>query len=219
MSLKLTLTKDGSHTLLLEELNETYHSTHGAIQEAYHVFIKSGLALKQSKNQISILEVGFGTGLNTYITYLESQKSGPMISYYGLEKYPLGESIWKNLNYTGKLETNEEVFSKIHEAKWNAPCQLTPNFQLHKLQCDIETDTIPDQIDLIYFDAFGPNKQPKMWTEKIFKSMYNVLNINGVLVTYSSKGDVRRTMQSVGFEVEKIPGPPGKREMLRAWKM
>ncbi len=215
--LELIITEDGSHTLIHKELNETYHSSFGAIQEAYHVFIKSGFDLVKSKNEISILEIGFGTGLNAYITYLESLKSGQIVNYYGLEKFPVKKSIWNNLNYPIQLKSNPQDFSHIHECNWNGEIKIDQDFYLTKIQEDLENFSFSKKVDLIYFDAFGPNIQPHMWTKSVFEKMYHCLNPNGILVTYSCKGDVKRAMLKSGFKIEKIPGPPGKREMLRAF--
>ena len=214
---ELLTTKDGSHTLYHQELDETYHSRHGAIQEAYHVFIKSGLELLKSKNEISILEIGFGTGLNACITYLESLKSGQNINYNSLEKYPVEKKIWEKLNYAQNLNIEVSTFEKFHEVAWNSPQYISEYFILNKIQNDLNSYKANIEFDLIYFDAFGPRVQPDLWTEEIFKSMLEVLKPNGILVTYSCKGDVKRAMIKAGFKIEKIPGPPGKREMLRAF--
>lgn len=221
MKLTLSTTKDGSHTLIHEELDETYHSRHGAIQEAYHVFIRSGLDLLKSKNDIRIFEMGFGTGLNTFITYLENLKNGQKVEYFGLEKYPLQKSIWSELNYVKQLneDNNQAVFQKIHEVDWNSDQPIAEGFSLNKIEGDLE-DLNPNlKVDLIFYDAFGPRVQPHLWTDKIFKKMFDLLNHNGILVTYCCKGDVKRAMIKAGFTIEKIQGPPGKREMLRAFKI
>ncbi|MGB0402654.1 MAG: tRNA (5-methylaminomethyl-2-thiouridine)(34)-methyltransferase MnmD [Salibacteraceae bacterium] len=221
MKLTLSNTKDGSHTLIHEDLDETYHSRHGAIQEAYHVFIRSGLDLIKSKNDIRIFEMGFGTGLNTFITYLENLKNGQQIEYFGLEKHPLKETIWSKLNYVEELneQNNLSIFQKIHEVNWNSLKPINEGFSLNKIEGDLENLSPDLKVDLIYFDAFGPRVQPNLWTEEIFIKMFELLNPNGILVTYCCKGDVKRAMIKAGFTIEKIPGPPGKREMLRAFKI
>lgn len=221
MKLTLSTTKDGSHTLIHEDLDETYHSRHGAIQEAYHVFIRSGLDLIKSKNDIRIFEMGFGTGLNTFITYLENLKNGQQIEYFGLEKHPLKETIWSKLNYVEELneQNNLSIFQKIHEVNWNSLKPINEGFSLNKIEGDLENLSPDLKVDLIYFDAFGPRVQPNLWTEEIFIKMFELLNPNGILVTYCCKGDVKRAMIKAGFTIEKIPGPPGKREMLRAFKI
>jgi len=215
---EIKITEDGSHTLFHKEFNETYHSHFGAIQEAYHVFIKSGFDLLKSKNEISILEIGFGTGLNAFITFLEAQDSGQSIKYVGLEMFPLERSIWEKLNFADQLKVNSEAFLKLHEVPWEIENEISNNFILTKIEKDLEAFIPSNKVDLIYFDAFGPNTQPELWTTTIFKNLYQALNPNGILVTYSCKGDVKRAMKAAGYTIEKIPGPPGKREMLRAFK-
>ena len=216
MKVKVILTKDGSKSLYLSEMNETYHSKFGAKTESIHVFINAGF--KQIKNnEIAILEVGFGTGLNVLLTYFEAEKSQKRIYFESLEKYPLPESILHEIN--NFKEANYRVlFNKIHQASWQQPVNLSEHFTLFKNQVDLLAYQSTHKFDLIYFDAFDPNKQPEMWTQEIFNKMYALLNENGILVTYSAKGSVRRTMQAAGFLIERIPGPPGKREMLRAKK-
>ncbi len=221
MKREILITKDGSTTIHLPEWNEQYHSKHGAIQEAYHVFIKNGLQpIADPKNKISILEVGFGTGLNGFITFLEAQKSNLLIDYVGVEAYPINQEEQQQLNFLSELKAQAlaTIFNKMHVLPWNAKHQLSERFFLTKRQrcfSEIEDEAT---FDLIYFDAFGPRVQPELWTVTIFKRMYNALKSNGVLVTYSAKGSVRRAMQESGFTVERLPGPPGKREMLRATK-
>ncbi len=216
---QIIITSDGSTTIHLPELNEQYHSKHGAIQEAYHVFVKNGLALFQNKN-ISILEIGFGTGLNCFITFLESKERNLVVDYAGVEAYPISTDELKKLNYVSELNAEQQkpIFNKMHTVSWNEKHTISEEFMLTKQQKffdEIDDDTC---YDLIYFDAFGARVQPELWTEQIFKKMYNALKKGGVLVTYSAKGSVRRAMQSVGFSVERLGGPPGKREMLRATK-
>lgn len=220
MDLSFSITKDGSHTLVNEELDETYHSRHGAIQEAYHVFMRSGLDLLQSKTEISIFEMGFGTGLNAFITFLENQRNCQKVNYYGLEKYPLKGEVWKQLNFITELDAQaySSVFESMHEGKWDTLLPISTDFNLKKIEGDLEDDLSDLHVDLIYFDAFGPRVQPDLWTEQVFEKMYQILKPGGILVTYCCKGDVKRAMISAGFQVEKIPGPPGKREMLRAFK-
>jgi tRNA U34 5-methylaminomethyl-2-thiouridine-forming methyltransferase MnmC len=216
---KVIVTADGSSTIHLSEWDENYHSKHGAIQEAKHVFIKSGLSLFSNAN-ISILEIGFGTGLNSFITFLEAEKFNLEVDYVGVEAYPVSADEIKYLNYVEQLEASdfEAVFAKMHQQKWELKTEISPVFSLTKRQQffnDINDENI---FNLIYFDAFGARVQPELWTEEIFSKMYNALKKEGVLVTYSAKGSVRRALQTVGFLVEKLPGPPGKREMLRATK-
>lgn len=213
-------TGDGSITIHLPEWNEQYHSRHGAIAEAVHVFIKSGLHQKWASeaNEISILEIGFGTGLNCYLSLLEAERRQSLIKYTGIEAYPVEGSEISQLNYPQLLDDSGELFEKIHRPPWEVQTEITANFQLLKQQLLFEKIDFINAFDLIYFDAFGPRVQPNLWTEKIFQSMFNALKPNGILVTYSAKGSVRRAMQEVGFSVERLAGPPGKREMLRAVK-
>ncbi|MGG5486669.1 tRNA (5-methylaminomethyl-2-thiouridine)(34)-methyltransferase MnmD [Gaetbulibacter sp. PBL-D1] len=220
MKRKIITTADGSKTIQIEDWNEQYHSVHGAIQEAMHVFILHGLfCFLDSHKPISILEIGFGTGLNAFITLLESEKSNLHINYTGVEAYPVTQEEVDALNYTEQLKTNNTLFSKLHQCDWEILHHITPKFSLTKQQKFFKEIDAVVEYDLIYFDAFGARVQPELWTEGIFELMYKALKTKGVLVTYSAKGSVRRAMQAVGFSVEKLPGPPGKREMLRATKL
>lgn len=216
---ELIQTADGSHTYYLPDLDETYHSKHGAIQEAYHVFIKSGLAALNTKD-ISILEIGFGTGLNCFITYLEALKKKQRIHYTAVEAFPIDVKDIQYLNYVSELNAKayQAIFNRLHTADWNQKTKIDSHFFLEKKLLSFENISETNQYHLIYFDAFGPRVQPELWTEAIFTKMYQALLPKGLLVTYSAKGSVRRAMLAVGFTVEKIPGPPGKREMLRAVK-
>ena len=212
-------TADGSKTILIEDWQEQYHSIHGALQEAYHVFIKHGLHAVKHKD-LAVLEMGFGTGLNALITYLEAEKKGLRIQYRGIEKYPVSEEELQLLNYVDILQEPglDEVFWKMHKLPWETTIPLSQNFILTKNQMDFRELTDNSRFHLVYFDAFGPRVQPELWTAEIFQNLYNALLPNGILVTYSAKGSVRRAMEQCGFIVEKLPGPPGKREMLRAVK-
>ena len=215
MRRKVITTADGSTTIQLEDWNEQYHSKHGALQEAYHVFIKHGLRLCQSSD-VSILEMGFGTGLNAFITYLEAERFGIHIDYVGVEAYPVEQEELKQLNYVDALDAkaHQHVFDQLHGCEWAKRIEISNQFELTKLQMDFIDIQFGNMFNLIYFDAFGPRVQPELWTEAIFGKMYAALTEGGVLATYSAKGSVRRAMQSVGFKVERLPGPPGKREML-----
>ncbi len=223
MERKIIKTGDGSVTIHLSEWDEQYHSKHGAIQEAQHVFIKMGLdywvGLNKEKN-LAILEIGFGTGLNAFITFLEAQKLQLKINYTGVEAYPVTENEIKELNYTEMLSAENQVesFKKMHEIPWNETADISEKFQLEKQQKRFEEIQDINQYDLVFFDAFGARVQPELWTEEIFAKMFSAMKNNSVLVTYSAKGSVRRAMQTAGFIVERLPGPPGKREMLRALK-
>lgn len=219
MKREIIITSDGSITIHIPEWNEQYHSKHGAIQEAYHVFIKNGLSLFENQ-EIDILEIGFGTGLNCFITFLEAQKRNLIVNYVGVEAYPISEDEIKALNYVSELkaDSQETIFKAMHSSEWNEEITLSKSFSLTKKQQYFQEINSKDSFNLIYFDAFGARVQPDLWTEEIFEKMYIALRENGVLVTYSAKGSVRRAMQSVGFTVERLEGPPGKREMLRATK-
>jgi len=213
-------TADGSKTIHLEAWNEQYHSKHGAIQEAYHVFVDHGLSAIK-KNHISILEIGFGTGLNALITLLEANTRGLQIDYTGVEKYPIIATELDRLNYISELKAEEynDHFKLMHNSSWEGETEITSYFRLCKRQKDFKEIKEVDLYDLIYFDAFGARVQPELWTEEIFQIMFNSLKKNGILVTYAAKGSVRRAMLAVGFQVERLPGPPGKREMLRATRI
>ena len=219
MQRKIITTSDGSKTIHIVDWDEQYHSKHGAIQEAYHVFIKSGLSLFKDAN-IAILEIGFGTGLNCLITLLEAQARRLQINYTGVEAYPVTGEELHELNYISELDAAlfKNHFLKMHEESWEKKIKITDYFSLLKQQKDFMQVDNQDAFDLIYFDAFGARVQPELWTEIIFLKMFKAMKRNGILVTYSAKGSVRRAMQAVGFEVERLPGPPGKREMLRAIK-
>lgn len=216
MKREILITSDGSTTIHLPDWNEQYHSKNGSINETYHVFINSGLKEVTTDN-VSILEIGFGTGLNCFITYLEHQKK---IDYVGVEAYPVTLEEVKKMNFISVLKADNETkaFQKIHQVSWEEKHQISPNFSLTKRKQFFEDITDKDVFNLIYFDAFGARVQPQLWTVSIFEKMFNALKKDGILVTYSAKGSVRRAMQEVGFTVERLPGPPGKREMLRAIK-
>lgn len=220
MERKIIQTSDGSSSVYLPEWDENYHSKHGAIQEAYHVFIRSGLDLFKDESSLGILEMGFGTGLNCMITYLEAIKRNLTIDYMGLEAYPLESKMIFELNHLEQLQAKKEskVYQSIQTSDWEARVKISPQFNLTKRKIMFEDYQEHEVADLIYFDAFGARVQPELWTETIFKKMYEALNNKGIIVTYAAKGSVRRAMQAVGFKVERLPGPPGKREMLRGIK-
>lgn len=221
MKREILITSDGSTTIHLPDWDEQYHSKHGAIQEAYHVFLRSGFdKVVSNRNHISILEIGFGTGLNAFITFLEGCDASIEIDYVGVEAYPVGADELLKLNYVEELKATKEqaVFDKMHCVPWEEKQYISNKFQLTKRKQFFEDILDKDIFNLIYFDAFGAKNQPELWTEPIFSKMFKALKENGVLVTYCAKGSARRAMQAVGFSVERIPGPPGKREMLRATK-
>ena len=222
MKREFLITGDGSVTIHIPEWNEQYHSKHGAIAEAVHVFISAGLTHWMSENdskEVSILEIGFGTGLNAFLTSLESSKKDLQINYSGIEAYPISEEEIARLNYAAMLDASKETFLKLHQVSWGSASQINRNFTLTKRKQFISEIKDSDGYNIIYFDAFGARVQPELWTEAVFKLMFDALKPKGVLVTYSAKGSVRRAMLAVGFVVERLPGPPGKREMLRATKV
>jgi tRNA U34 5-methylaminomethyl-2-thiouridine-forming methyltransferase MnmC len=214
--MQIKTTNDGSKTLFVPELNEHYHSIHGAYNEAVHVFINAGLAFLNKENY-KVFEVGFGTGLNTWLSADYANSNKVSIDYYGIEKYPVDLSIAKQMEYTDN-DISKQLFDHIHELPWEEKGSISDHFTLTKYQADLDVFTIPKELDLVYFDAFAPEKQENMWTKEIFSKLYDSLCSGGVLVTYCAKGVIRRRMQFIGFEVSRIPGPPGKREMLRAIK-
>lgn len=220
MKREIITTNDGSTTIHLPELNESYHSKHGAIQEAYHVFIKNGLSLFEGKS-VSILEIGFGTGLNSFITYLEAKKTNQNIDYVGVEAYPVAIEEALQMNYVKELNSNQEatIFKNMHEAIWEEKVAISDDFSLTKRQQLFQDIEDEDAFNLIYFDAFGFRVQPELWSLEIFQKMYNALKINGVIVTYACRSSIKNAMIECGFKVEKLPGAPGKREMLRAKKI
>ncbi|OJX30981.1 MAG: peptidase [Chryseobacterium sp. 36-9] len=223
MKRELISTSDGSKTLLISELKETYHSKHGALQEANHVFIKNGLNLINSY-EINILELGFGTGLNVLVTfdeYLRNDKNH-VINYFGVEKYPIFLQEATELSYSELFPSSivQNMSLKIHETEWEKLVELDVNFYLKKIKDDffnIKTMDLPP-VDLVYFDCFGARVQPDLWEKELFEIVASKMKIGSLLTTYSSKGSVRRALQELGFEVEKKQGPPGKREMINAWK-
>jgi len=220
MKIDIIETLDGSHTLYLEDIDEHYHSTFGAIQESQHVYIHAGLD-SCSSNDIRILEIGFGTGLNCYLTLLSYLNSNKKIRYFSVEKYPLPADIWGKLNFGDYFpKVSSKLFSLLHKVPWNCEVEIQPQFFLHKIEADLMQLDFKNMstFDLVYFDAFSPDKQPALWDQSIFEKLYSNMTDNSILVTYCAKGYVRRILQATGFQVERIPGPPGKREMMRARK-
>ena len=217
--MKLEQTADGSFTLYVPELDEHYHSVKGALTESQHIFIDMGLKHSQATNPY-ILEIGLGTGLNCFLTYLTSKETGQAIHYTGIERFPLSEEVIDQLDYTTLIGKGEkEVYQAIHQAAWNKEVLLSPHFSLHKIEGDFTQYSFLGKYDLIYFDAFAPEKQPEMWEQPLFDMLYELLNPGGILTTYCAKGVVRRMLQAAGFTVERLAGPPGgKREILRATK-
>lgn len=210
-------TGDGSKTIYLPHLDETYHSHHGALKEARHIFVEAGLHA-QKKEEIAVLEIGFGTGLNAIVT-IENSKNRK-IQYDGIELFPLSKELIDVLGYKSLLDSSlGDFYDGLHAADWNMYVTIKDGFELRKIEVDFTTYEFSRKYDLIYFDAFAPNKQEEMWTVDLFERLYQACNDGAILVTYCVKGVVKRALKEVGFEIEKLPGPKGgKREMLRAWK-
>ena len=218
LNTEIIKTSDGSNTLYVRDLDEQYHSVHGAVTESGHVFIKNGWLALGNQPRIVVFEVGLGTGLNCLLTALKAFEERREVTYYALEKYPLSPQIISGIGY-GELfgERGVKFFEKIHKSNWNEKSTIFPGFSLMKIETDLLVwegwEGI--QSDLVYFDAFGPDKQPEMWTPEIFMKISSLTRLGGIIVTYAAKGEVRRRMTSAGFVMERLPGPPGKREMLR----
>ena len=216
-------TADGSHSLYIKELNEHYHSIHGAIQESTHVFINAGLKQFTStlvKRELNILEIGLGTGLNALLTLIEADKSIINIGYTAIEAYPLSKDLIQQLNYAELLRTHDvqPAFNAIHICEWEREEVISNLFTICKIKNTLQNTVLENKYHLVYFDAFGPSVQPEMWTKEVFSKLYDSIQPNGILVTYCAKGEVKRTLKKIGFTVESLQGPPGKREMIRAIK-
>jgi len=213
-------TEDGSHTFYLPELQESYHSVHGAIQESKHVYVNAALLPSLSRfSVIHLLEVGFGTGLNALLTLL-ANNTQKTIYYYGVEAFPMTASEVQQVNYSEILQTDRALFQALHNAPWNAEYeQITPTFYLKKLATTLQEVSLPENhFNTVYFDAFAPSVQPELWENAIFEKIHTAMSDGGIMTTYSAKGSVRRAWQQIGFTVERLPAPTGKREMLRAMK-
>ena len=217
---KIVKTRDGSSTIYIPEFDETYHSTHGAIEESLHVFISSGLKFKTNLNDINVLEVGFGSGLNALLTFIYSEELNKNIKYTSVEAFPLKWNLVSKLNYIDLISKGKysAIYKKMHTCYWESFYVLSPYFTLRKQNVKLQNVLFENEFDVIYFDAFAPRVQPELWTERIFTSMYTALKPGGILVTYCAKGSVKRTLKRVGFDLQSISGPPGKREMSRAIK-
>lgn len=215
VSFELITTADGSTSLYLPQIDETYHSRHGAIQESMHVFIRMGLqhvAPNIGQRVVRILEVGFGTGLNALLT---AQVNGVSVHYTGIDTVPLPEAVYRRLSFDG---LDNKLLLAMHETEWDTPYNISAHFVLHKMLGRVQDIDLPASLDLVYYDAFGPRAQGEMWELPVFERLAAVLVPGGVLVTYCAKGQVRRDLQTAGFDIERLTGPPGKREMLRATK-
>ncbi len=224
MQRKIVFTADGSHTISIPEMNVPYHSVHGAIQESKHIFIEAGLHYSSGRfarpDVLHILEIGLGTGLNALLTLIGAEHDQQQIHYIAIEPFPLSAEEITSLNYCEQLNRNRlrDTFTKLHATEWEKDIALTSFFTIHKTRQSLLKFTTTERYDLVYFDAFAPAAQPELWTKEVFENLYQLLLPGGVLVTYCSKGDVRRAMEDAGFSIEKLAGPPGKREMLRAMK-
>ncbi len=207
---ELLITEDGSHTLYLPGLDEHYHSVHGAVGESTHVYIKAGFN-QCDKADIHVLELGFGTGLNALLTMEEAGKRQVNVRYTSLEKFPLPESIYQKLNYSPQIQA-------LHTCVWEEPATISPFFTLQKIQTDFNDYSFPGFYDVVYYDAFAPDKQAEVWNQDLFDRLFFSMNAGGIITTYCAKGAIRRMIQQTGFKVERIEGPAGKREMLRARK-
>ncbi len=216
---QLVTTSDGSHTIYVHELKEHYHSIHGAVQESSYIFIKNGFETCNA-NPLNIFEVGLGTGLNALLTATRNLAYNREVNYTSIEKYPVDKSLINSLNhkdFAGNL--GKEIFNLIHSSPWDIGVNICKNFNLKKINGDFTVEALAGRYDLIYFDAFGPDKQPEMWTKEIFVRVAEITNKNGVFVTYSAKGEVKRNLMACGFKVFLLPGPPGKRQIIRAVKI
>jgi len=216
---ELIITADGSHTIYLPEMNEHFHSVNGAIAESHHIFIQGGLEpLLSDNNEIKILEMGFGTGLNAFLTCLTAKRIEVKISYDALETFPLEEDLWKKLNYP-KLLGERKLFDRLHQAPWGQAVNIEKCFDLTKINDSIYAfQPANKKYKLVYFDAFAPSKQEEVWQESVFKKIFNTMQKDGILITYAASGKFRRNLKACGFLVESLEGPEGKREITRAIK-
>ena len=216
---QIITTSDGSHTIFVPELDEHYHSVHGAVQESNYIFIENGFNFCTA-DPVNIFEVGFGTGLNALLTAIKCREGNRLVNYTSIEKYPLEQNIISSINHAKFAgEAGLEIYNLIHSSVWNESVNICKNFNLKKINADF-TSVIPaGKFDLIYFDAFGPDKQPEMWSKEMFEVIASVTNNNGVFITYSAKGEVKRNLKACGFDVTLLPGPPGKRQIIKAIKI
>jgi tRNA U34 5-methylaminomethyl-2-thiouridine-forming methyltransferase MnmC len=223
MKRKIITTADGSNSIFSEEVHQSYHSHFGALQESMHIFIEAGLCSETLSllETISVLEIGFGTGLNALLTCMEATELQKKIYYETIELFPLTMQEIEQLNYASLLPYPfvKESFSALHNAEWNTVEQISENFTLHKRHISaINATYLPNNFDLVYFDAFSPEAQPELWTKEVFKTIYDSMKKEGILLSYCTKGSVKRTFTGIGFQIEKLPGPKGKREIIRVRK-
>lgn len=213
-------TQDGSHSLHSDQFGVSYHSKYGAIQESNHVFLKTGLgAILPAKASIRVFEMGFGSGLNAFLSLLAAEKAEKQIYYEAVEAFPLSVEQAGELNYAAKLSAEQAHFEALHQSPWGQPTAITPHFTLLKWQQKLQDAPLTGQFDVVYYDAFAPRAQPELWEFPVLKKVYDAMATGGVFVTYCAKGVVKRTLKEIGFQVEGLPGPPGKREMTRATKV
>lgn len=206
------LTDDGSQTLRHPFFGDTYHSTHGAVSESLHVFIRNGFDACP-KDRLRILEVGFGSGLNALLTLRQAEVAGKHVEYTAIELYPVAAERLVSLGYA-----DDTMFRAIHDAPWGGKTDVTPRFSIKKREADLVSTTFDTIFDIIYFDAFAHDTQPEMWSTKVFEKLYRHTAQGGALVTYSSKGIVKRALREAGYEVVRLKGAPGKRHMVKAFK-
>jgi tRNA U34 5-methylaminomethyl-2-thiouridine-forming methyltransferase MnmC len=220
-NIKIIITEDGSHSLYHEGLKETYHSFHGALQESVHVFIEKGLRYWRTKSglpkRVDIFEVGFGTGLNALLAAQFAIENEVKISFTTIEPFPLDMEIIDQLNYASSIgqDNLKTVFDELHTSKWGEQVEINPYFTIHKIKTRLEDFQLNERFDVLFFDAFAPSKQAELWTADLMQKCFNLLKDGGVFTTYSAKGQLKRDLKAVGFEVETLPGPPGKKEMVR----
>ncbi len=222
MNRKIIVTNDNSKSLFVPSLNETYHSTNGALQEARHIFVNNGLSYFDSQKSISVFEMGFGTGLNALVTLQFSNEKKIKINFSCIEKYPLPVNLIEELDHptTAQLTEFSEEYYHLHHSDWNELIEINPNFQFTKQKTDlVDFKSEISDIDIVFFDAFAPQIQPELWTKESLKKMYDLLRVGGILVTYCAQGEFKRVLKSLGFLVEGLPGPIGKREITRAVKV
>ncbi len=219
--IKVITTQDGSHSLYSEQFGENYHSKYGAIQESLHVFIQAGLFYKFAmQDHVSVLGIGFGSGLNAFLTYLETFKREKSVYYEGVEAYPVPLEEAAKLNFPELLQSKDQkyIFDQMHQCEWDKDHQLNERFLFRKSLNRFENINVKEKFDVVFFDAFAPSTQPELWESPVLSLMYDALKPGGVFVTYSAKGSVKRNLKGLGFTLENLPGPPGKREMIRAIK-
>lgn len=212
-------TEDNSKTLLIDNTDITYHSRHGAVTESNHIFIKNGLEALKNKKSISVFEMGFGTGLNALLACQYSVSNNTAVTYHTIEKYPISNKELNAISSSSEKQAFSDNFKALHECEWELPCQINANFNITKFNADLIDHILKaNTYDIIFFDAFGPKFQPNLWQPPILKKLYHSLKNNGLLLTYCAQGQFKRDLKTVGFIVENLPGPPGKREITRAIK-